>query len=56
MGPWHFGSFGGRITQWIWFVVGLVPAGLFATGLWLWLRRRARRNVPAADRLSGAAR
>lgn len=47
MGPWHFGSFGGRVTQWLWFVAGLLPAFLFGTGLWLWLRRRRLRA--AAD-------
>ncbi len=41
MGPWHFGSFGGRLTQWLWFIVGLLPAALFATGAWLWWRRRS---------------
>jgi uncharacterized iron-regulated membrane protein len=40
MAPWHFGSFGGRVTQWIWFVLGLLPMFLFGSGLWLWLRRR----------------
>lgn len=40
MAPWHFGSFGGRLTQWLWFVIGLMPAGLFATGVWLWWRKR----------------
>lgn len=40
MAPWHFGSFGGRVTQWLWFVLGLMPAGFFASGLWLWLRKR----------------
>ena len=40
MAPWHYGSFGGRVTQWLWFVAGLLPAGLFASGAWLWLQRR----------------
>ena len=40
MAPWHFGTFGGRPTQWLWFVLGLLPAFLFGSGLWLWLRRR----------------
>lgn len=44
MAPWHFGSFGGRLTQWLWFVVGLVPALLFGSGLWLWWRKRQRRG------------
>ncbi len=47
MAPWHFGSFGGRVTQWLWFVLGLLPAGLFATGAWLWWRKRSRRTLPA---------
>jgi len=42
MQPWHFGSFGGRITQWLWVVAGLVPAFLFGSGLWMWWRKRAR--------------
>jgi uncharacterized iron-regulated membrane protein len=41
MGPWHFGTFGGRVTQWLWFAFGLLPAFLFGSGYWLW-RRRAR--------------
>lgn len=46
MAPWHFGTFGGRVTQWLWFVVGLLPAFLFGSGLWLWLRRRnAARSI-----------
>ncbi len=54
MGPWHFGSFGGRMTQWLWFIVGLLPAGLFASGLWLWLRRRRRTSAPAAATVAAA--
>jgi uncharacterized iron-regulated membrane protein len=44
MAPWHFGSFGGRVTQWLWFVIGLLPAGLFATGFWLWWRKQRAEN------------
>ncbi len=43
MVPWHFGTFGGRLTQALWFVVGLVPALLLGSGLWLWLRKRQRK-------------
>jgi uncharacterized iron-regulated membrane protein len=43
MAPWHYGSFAGRVSQWIWFVAGLTPAMFFGSGLWLWLRRRRRR-------------
>ena len=40
MAPWHYGTFGGPVTRLLWFVSGLVPALLFATGVWLWARRR----------------
>jgi uncharacterized iron-regulated membrane protein len=50
MAPWHFGSFGGRLTQWLWFVAGLVPALLLGSGLWLWLRKRQRRARAAGAR------
>jgi uncharacterized iron-regulated membrane protein len=39
MQPWHFGNFGGRTTQWLWVLAGLLPGFLFGTGLWLWLRK-----------------
>lgn len=42
MAPWHYGSFGGRITQLLWFVAGLAPALLFGSGAWLWWRKRRR--------------
>lgn len=42
MQPWHFGNFGGRITQWLWVTFGLVPAFLFGSGLWMWWRKRIR--------------
>jgi uncharacterized iron-regulated membrane protein len=44
MAPWHFGSFGGRLTQWLWFVAGLVPALLLGSGAWLWWRKRQRKK------------
>lgn len=40
MQPLHFGTIGGRVTQALWFIAGIVPAMLFGSGLWLWLRRR----------------
>ncbi len=39
MGPWHFGSFGGRLSQALWCVAGLASALLFGSGAWLWARR-----------------
>jgi uncharacterized iron-regulated membrane protein len=50
IGPLHFGTFAGRASQWAWFVAGLAPALLFATGGWLWWRNRRRGAVPAARR------
>lgn len=52
MAPWHFGSFGGRLTQWLWFAIGLLPAGLFATGWWLWWRKRCT-STPRLERSPG---
>jgi uncharacterized iron-regulated membrane protein len=34
----HFGVFGGRVIQWLWFLLGLAMAGLSATGVLLWWR------------------
>ena len=48
MTPWHFGTFGGRLTQVLWFVAGLIPALLFGSGAWLWLRKRLRKARSAA--------
>jgi len=42
MAPWHFGTFGGGPTRALWFVLGLVPALMFGTGLWLWMWQRRR--------------
>ena len=49
MAAWHFGSFGGRATQAIWFVLGLVPAFLFGSGTWLWWRKRRRTAATRCD-------
>lgn len=47
MTPWHFGTFGGRVTQWLWVAIGLLPLGFFVTGGLLWWRKRAARAVSA---------
>ncbi len=39
MQPWHFGYFAGRWSQWLWVLAGLLPAFLFGSGMWLWLRK-----------------
>jgi uncharacterized iron-regulated membrane protein len=48
IGPLHFGTFAGRASQWAWFVAGLVPAFLFASGAWLWWRNRRLRTRAGA--------
>lgn len=42
----HFGSFGGRTVQWLYFILGLAGAFLFYSGNLLWIEsRRKRRHV-----------
>lgn len=50
MAPWHFGSFGGRLTQGLWFATGLAPLILLVSGVVVWNgRRRSRRaKVPVS--------
>lgn len=38
----HFGTFGGRISQFIWLIAGLVPLILSITGIYVWMRRTKR--------------
>lgn len=45
--PWHVGGVGGQAGRVIWFVLGVMPAVLFATGLLVWWRRVVRRRWPA---------
>ncbi|MEF8794563.1 PepSY-associated TM helix domain-containing protein [Thiohalorhabdus sp.] len=48
--PLHIGTYGGTAARTAHFVAGLLPALFFATGLYLWWRRRrarARRRRPA---------
>jgi len=40
MEPLHFGDFGGVVLQWAYLLLGLVSAGLTATGTLVWLERR----------------
>lgn len=39
LGPLHFGNFGGRPIQILWFVLGLVIPGMFITGFVMWWDR-----------------
>ncbi|MGH8000311.1 MAG: PepSY-associated TM helix domain-containing protein [Brasilonema sp.] len=36
----HFGTYGGLVTRILYFIVGLMPLGLFVTGLIIWQQRR----------------
>lgn len=40
----HFGSFGGVLAQWLYFLLGLAGAFLFYSGNLLWLESRRRRR------------
>jgi uncharacterized iron-regulated membrane protein len=53
----HYGVWGGRLTQWLYTIAGLLPLGLFLTGVLKWLERlkRERRSRSKSDRLSGKA-
>ncbi|WP_432723514.1 PepSY-associated TM helix domain-containing protein [Jeongeupia wiesaeckerbachi] len=43
----HFGSFGGRLVQWLYFALGLAGAFLFYSGNLLWIEARRKRQSPA---------
>jgi len=40
----HFGSFGGRAVQWLYFILGLAGAFLFYSGNLLWIESRRKRR------------
>ena len=42
--PLHVGNFAGRPVQVLWFVLGLAPALLFATGVSMWWNRSVRQQ------------
>lgn len=44
MTPIHYGDVGGLFTRVLWVVFGLVPAGLFVTGLLMWWNRSLGRD------------
>jgi uncharacterized iron-regulated membrane protein len=53
----HFGSFGGRTVQWLYFVLGLAGAFLFYSGNLLWVEsRRKRRHLDQPRRTRIMAR
>jgi len=47
----HFGSFGGNVTRWLYFTLGLAGAFLFFSGNVLWLEKRRKKlaEVPFGD-------
>ncbi|WP_430390081.1 PepSY-associated TM helix domain-containing protein [Dyella sp. 20L07] len=53
----HFGSFGGRTVQWLYFILGLAGAFLFYSGNLLWIEsRRKRRHIDQPRRTQVMAR
>ncbi|WP_130618818.1 PepSY-associated TM helix domain-containing protein [Dyella amyloliquefaciens] len=53
----HFGSFGGRTVQWLYFILGLAGAFLFYSGNLLWIEsRRKRRHLDQPRRTQVMAR
>lgn len=53
----HFGSFGGRTVQWLYFALGLAGAFLFYSGNLLWIEsRRKRRHIDQPRRIRVMAR
>ncbi|WP_114240685.1 PepSY domain-containing protein [Dyella sp. C9] len=53
----HFGSFGGRTVQWLYFILGLAGAFLFYSGNLLWIEsRRKRRHLDQPRRTLVMAR
>lgn len=40
MGVLHFGEYGGFLSKFIYFIIGLTPLGLLITGLIMWQQRR----------------
>ena len=52
----HFGRFGGQATKISWFVIGLLPPVLFATGAIMWWNRVIRpQTAPGARSVAPAA-
>jgi uncharacterized iron-regulated membrane protein len=45
----HFGRFGGLHIRFLWVLLGLLPAVLFATGFVLWWTRVVRRRLAPAS-------
>lgn len=41
----HFGSYGGDLVRWAYFLMGLAGAGLFYSGNILWLEKRRNKGV-----------
>lgn len=46
----HFATFGGYVTRWLYFVLGLAGAFLFYSGNLLWIESRRRRRSPEQAR------
>lgn len=52
--PIHFGNWGGLLTKIIWFFSGLAISSLILTGIWIALRRQARKIAEGVAKPLGA--
>ena len=41
----HFGRFGGMWGRSLWMLLGLLPAFMYVSGFWLWLKKGAEKRV-----------
>ncbi|CAM2010734.1 PepSY-associated TM helix domain-containing protein [Acanthopleuribacter pedis] len=54
--PLHFGSFGGPLLKWLYFLLGLSLTALCATGTMIWLEKRLHQKHGAAPSTNRYAR
>lgn len=52
---WHEGNFAGAWSAAMNAIISIAMTGLLVTGLWIWLRRQARRRARGASRTSPAS-
>ncbi|MBD1583727.1 PepSY-associated TM helix domain-containing protein [Pseudoalteromonas sp. S16_S37] len=48
----HFGSYGGELGRWAYFIMGILGAVLFYTGNLLWIEKRRQQTLPVQSKSS----
>jgi uncharacterized iron-regulated membrane protein len=48
----HFGSYGGELGRWAYFIMGILGAVLFYTGNLIWIEKRRKQNFPVQSKSS----